>query len=107
MLPTFSILHEQGGVITADKFILTESFDWLRHIQPNININEGTPDTEPQVVGLYSSYYSSPLGKTKQTTLPRDAESPKVHGPPPRTWTIVHRHPTQNRIRGENHLLDV
>jgi hypothetical protein len=70
MLTTFSILHEQGGIITTDKFIITETFDWLRDIQQNIYINKGTPHTIPQVVGFYSPYYSSPLEKQNKKPYP-------------------------------------
>jgi len=61
MLTTFCILYEKGGIITTDKFIITENFDWIRKIKDNIYINKGDHEMEPQVVGFYSPYYSSPL----------------------------------------------
>jgi hypothetical protein len=61
MLTTFGVLHEKGGIITTDKFIITENFDWIRNIKDNVYVNRGNIGAEPQVVGFYSPYYSSAL----------------------------------------------
>jgi hypothetical protein len=53
------ILKDNGGIIVTESLTITEDFSWIENIKDNIYVNRGHNETEPQVVGFYSPYYSS------------------------------------------------